>query len=339
MVGLICINMMIPLFLTEQTRSRRILLIILAGVPIGIKPYMILPMIAFPVFALYALLSAIAQNLVVYLLWRPPALRLIIQNILHFTDPSIVIPSIPGLIVDGLAWTSPMQYIKLLLKTLDANYDASLNTNLAYVLLLVAICLYFAYQIISVRLLYILYVKSKINASYLFKLPAISNSEVSVYKGSFVDIRSVIFFLSSYLTLFSIIPLFTKSLYWYSVVHMIPPLMFYDILLLAKVNLYSRLFICTYQIIKILTFTIIVPPMFSRVCLNDPAQITIFKSFLGALELPVWDNTYYKCFVPTIFNIVHFLIRMINLPLLSLMSCFIAIVYINHLGREHSHQA
>jgi len=314
MVGLIFLNLAIIISLRSGFSLQRPFILLCLAVPVGIKPYLILPFMSMPRIAAVIIFLAIVENIFAYILWQPPAIELIVDNLRGFTDGSIVIPSIPALIVDGQAWTSYLQYSKLLLKSISVSSQDFISYIIPTSIVSMSFLLYLSYLFLLILVFFEL--RRVLPRTYSFRFRMMSSHDNSFRYKAIDEFFFYVYFCSSFVLLFAFLPIFTKSVYWYSIVHILPFMLICEIIMLSNQDLYSTRFIFIYNFVKCITLTTLVPPFFNRLCLARPVQARIVDSILNSFGFDLSLPPDYRCFVPHLLNIVHFCLRMINLPLL-----------------------
>lgn len=325
-VNIICLNLIICLLCSPRIKYRMVYILMLAAVPVATKPYLVLNYIAFPVFSILAVFMACALNIVAIIIWQPHAVQLIISNIRSFTDTSGLFVSIPAIIVDGQAFTSFRQYSKTLLQALEYSTISS-SALYAPIQIALYICLavYYTYILSSVVYLFLIGLRFRFGLWIRSKVSVLTDDDRS---GLVLESKLTVMMVATatYALVIGILPVLTKSIYWYGVCHLLPCIMIADAIIYTSKALFRPSLIVFYQFIKVLVLTNLVYPAMSRLCESEPFHrrfINANAAFLSNLL-----NHEYTCPTPGFESIAQFTLRMINLPLLCIITAYILLRYL-----------
>ena len=327
MVNVISLNLILCLLCAGSIRNRLMYIVILAAVPVASKPYLALNYIAFPLFSILAICTALALNFLGILIWQPYAVHLIVSNIRNFTDTSGLFVSIPSLIVDGQAFTSFRQYANTLFQAVDNSdlYSTFLYEPLRFV---IVVCLgfYYVYCAASIGYLGLIVVQFRLKTWFksISRDHRVTGQEDQ--RGLDIALTLMIVACSTYALVIGILPVLTKSVYWYGVCHLLPCVLIADTVLYASKTVFRPVFILFYQSIKVITLTTLIFPPMSRLCELEPFH----RRFVMANFSFLYDffNREYSCPTPGFETIAQFSLRMINLPLLCLITAYILLKYL-----------
>lgn len=328
MINIISLNIIICLLCSSTTRTRLAFILILAAIPVATKPYLVLNYIAFPISSLVVGFGAIALNLMAVVLWQPHAVHLILSNIRNFTDTSSLFVSIPALIADGQAFTSFRQYSKTLLQSLEYS---SLFNSVAYeplrFLIYSCLGLYYTYCLAATIFLVLIVYRIRFIPWYASRALDYQLRKKESQCGAYDALTLMMVSCSTYALVTGIIPLLTKSVYWYGVCHLLPCIMVADTVIYSSKAAFKVKIILFYQTIKVITLTSLIYPPMSRLCELEPFHRRFaIENFSFLYE---FFNREYSCPTPGLETIAQFSVRMINLPLLCLLTAFILLKYLN----------
>jgi len=319
------INLFFALLLSPPSRTKAFALLIAMGVPGAIKPYMLFPFFAFPLLSFIATISAIFLNLFSYLLWRPPSIDLWLRNVIGFASGSSNLPSERLLIGDLAAWTSHLSAARLLRDTFIMNGMDSFLSWLWYGLSVVSyLFFFFLAAILCLRF----FRKNRLPLSAFFSIPYLTRYPL-VCSNMFNRYQYFVLFLMTYTLLFGIMPVLTKSLYWYSLCFMFPVLLTSDILLYINAKRFRTAFVLIYQFTKILCLTTpILPGIASRDCFGYSTVIRNLRNideFIGLnFSLFPGYNLYdTKCFTSGFMQVSFFGLRTYLISLLTFLVIYI----------------
>lgn len=324
----IFLNIFFACLMLGKSRFSKAFLWISSGVAAGMKPYMLFPLLLSPFTAVTATFSALVWNIFSYLVWQPPGIELWLQNVTRFTDTAGLIPHFGTLTSDFAIWTSYRYQLTLILKAMDWNSNIVPSNIFVHFALALASIMYIC------NLMMVLFLLAKAIAVQIryfgvkglaYKIPYVDSWLTSKY-GRLPQKDSLFLpFCSTYILLFALMPLLTKSIYWYSVILIFPVMMIADGILYNHSGWFTRFFCIYYQSAKVLTLTTLVySTNFDRACSNiyslPPATNYLADRIWEWIGIPFAMSSNFimpQCSLLTAPQIISFMGRTIALPLMA----------------------
>jgi len=324
MIGYIFFNFAFAYLLISGFTSR--FFSILVSIGVGLKPYLAFPLIFFPLTFLRSLFFAFILNIFSFLIWKPPAINLLYDNLTRFASEDITRDlNLQNIIWSSAAWTSYLRYFQFLSQINPSSPLSSIEIHIAHISLYIGLVI----SSVSLFLIFILL--------FLIFAKKLSISDFSS-RNQFA-LSNIYIFSASYIGLFAFMVNMSKSIYWYSLVFIMPALILIDYLIYNAIitpHPKSVFFIfcsCSYAFLKVITLNIFFISSFKH-CDTLPSFILywqdLFGGFLFNNSLPA------MCYVPSFFSIGFLALRAFLIPPLCLFAILALFLSLSQLRKSYS---